>query len=119
MAKQGLDCDDRLERQYRRLGTRNPVCVSCGEADPYCLELHHLAGEKHHDDVAIVCRNCHRKLTRQQRDHEPQGISSDNAPLATIGRYLLGLADLLLMLVETLREFGKQLMEYARGTSTA
>ena len=65
------DDNDRLEKQFRRLGTRNPVCVGCGEADPYCLELHHAAGRKHDDDVVIVCRNCHRKLTAKQRDHVP------------------------------------------------
>jgi hypothetical protein len=102
--------DDRLEKQYRRLGTREPICVGCGESNPFCLELHHLAGQKHHGDTGIVCRNCHRKLTDQQHDHAPPTPSKPITQSATIGRYLLGVADLLLMIVNALRDFGKQLM---------
>jgi hypothetical protein len=104
------DRGDRLEKQYRRLGTREPVCVGCGESNPFCLELHHLAGQKHQGDTGIVCRNCHRKLTDQQRDHVPPSPAKPSARSATIGRYLLGLADLLLMIANALRDFGKQLM---------
>ena len=117
MAKQHVDADVRLEQQYRRLRTRNPVCVSCSEADPFCLELHHLAGQKHHDDVGIICRNCHRKLTNQQHDHTPSSVPETRGPMATIAHYLLGLADLLLMIVTALRDFGRQLMERAYGTA--
>lgn len=109
MSKQPLDRGDRLEQQYRRLKTRKPVCLICGESNPFCLELHHLAGNQHHDDVAVVCRNCHRKLTDQQHDHIPPSNSEGHGPLATIGHYLLGLADFLLMIVNTLRQFGRQL----------
>jgi hypothetical protein len=104
------DRGDRLEKQYRRLGAREPVCVGCGESNPFCLELHHLAGQKHHGDTGIVCRNCHRKLTDQQHDHVPLSPANPIAQSVTIGRYLLGLADLLLMIVNALRDFGKQLM---------
>lgn len=104
------DRDDRLEKQYRRLGTREPVCVGCGESNPFCLELHHVAGQKHHGDTGIVCRNCHRKLTDQQRDHMPLPPAKPVAQSTTVGRYLLGLADLLLMIVNALRGFAKQLM---------
>ena len=69
MSKLPLDLNERLEKQYRRLRTRNPMCLGCGESDPFCLELHHLAGQKTHDDVGIVCRNCHRKLSNEQCDH--------------------------------------------------
>ncbi len=110
MKNQHQNHEDRLEQQYRRLGTRQPVCVECAEADPFCLELHHIAGRKHHDDVSIVCRNCHRKLTDQQHDHVPHTTAEPNGELATIGRYLLGLCDLLAMIVETLRNFGKWLI---------
>ena len=101
----------RLEQQYLRLGTRNPVCVCCGVADPFCLELHHMAGQKQHDDVCIVCRNCHRKLTMQQQYDAPPSGSQSCGPLARIGHYLLGLAALLFLIVEALQEFGRQLLE--------
>lgn len=119
MRKPPLDHDERLEQQYRRLGTREPVCLGCGESDPFCLELHHLAGQKHHKDVGILCRNCHRKRTDEQRDHVPPSPSESHGPIATIGRYLLGLADFLLMIARALKEFGKQLIEMAHGTVPA
>jgi len=109
------DRDDRLEKQYRRLGTREPICVACGESNPLCLELHHLAGQKHHGDTGIVCRNCHRKLTDHQHDHIPPSASVVQEQDATIGRYLLGLADLLLMIVNALRKFGKKLVGEAHA----
>lgn len=105
-----IDRDDRLEKQYRRLGTREPMCVGCAESNPFCLELHHIAGQKHHDDLAIVCRNCHRKITDQQHDHESPPFTRPTVESAMIGRYLLGLADLLLMIVNALRDFGRHLL---------
>jgi|HubBroStandDraft_6_1064221.scaffolds.fasta_scaffold173459_2 hypothetical protein len=114
MTKSSSDHNDRLEQQYRRLGTRSPMCVVCGERDPFCLELHHIAGQKHHDDVGIVCRNCHRKLTNQQRDHKREQEDTGDSLLATIGHYLIGLCDLLALLLSTLRDFGRQLLESSR-----
>jgi hypothetical protein len=107
MSKKSLDRTDRLEQQYRRLGKRDPSCLGCGESNPFCLELHHVAGQKHHDAVGIVCRNCHRKLTDQQHDHTPSATEFRGQD-AAIGHYLLGLADFLLMVVNALRKFGKK-----------
>lgn len=105
------DPDDRKQQQLRRLGTQNPLCVACGETDPAVLELHHIAGWKHSDDMAIVCRNCHRKLSDKQRDHVPPGTGQPQGAFVTIGHYLLGLANLLAMIVETLRKFGDWLIK--------
>ena len=110
MSKKCSETTDRLEQQYRRLRTRNPVCVACSESYPFCLELHHLAARKHHDDVSVVCRNCHRKLSDGQHDHATIPTSETEGALTKIGHYLLGLADFLMMIVTTLREFGKQLI---------
>ena len=112
------DAKDRLERRYRKLGTRNPVCVGCGHDDPLSLELHHIAGQKHHDDVAIICRNCHRRLSDQQLDH-PEDIQGGDTILATIGHYLMALADLFRMLADTLVQFAKHLIELANGSAIA
>src|ERR1700693_545858 len=58
-----FDEEDRKQQRLRRLGTQNPRCVVCGESDPAVLDLHHIAGRKHSDDVSIVCANHHRKLS--------------------------------------------------------
>lgn len=105
-----LDAEDRKQQQLRRLGTQNPQCVHCGESDPAVLELHHIAGRKHHDDLAIVCANCHRKLSDKQRDDVPPVSPEPKGPLAKIGHYLLGLANFLAKVVATLREFGAWLI---------
>ena len=115
MPTQKLDSEDRLEQRYRKLGSRNPVCVCCGYDDPHALELHHIAGQKHDDDLSIVCRNCHRRLSDQQLDH-PEDLPVQETSLATIGHYLMGLADLFRMLADRLVEFGKHLIELANGS---
>ena len=114
MAKRYLDSEDRKEQKLRSLGTRDPVCIGCDETDSRCLELHHIAGKKHHEDTAIVCRNCHRKLSDQQLDHAPLVNPKPQAELADVGFYLLGLCDLLSLVIETLRKFGNSLINHSK-----
>lgn len=112
MPKKHLDREDRLERHYRRLGTRDPMCVTCGKRDldhPEIFELHHI-GKRSHDDVAIECANCHRQLSERQKDHLVHGPSRPIGKMETIGHFLLGLADMLAMIVETLKAFGTWLL---------
>ena len=86
-----------------------PICLheyAAGE-----MNKHHLVPKSRKGKVTIlVCRNCHRKLTNQQHDHVPHTTAESNGELATIGRYLLGLCDLLAVIIETLRNFGKWLI---------
>lgn len=103
------DYETRKHNALRRLHTDNPVCV-CGESRWQCMELHHIAGQKHGDDLAVVCRNCHRMLSEQQLDHPP-----GDDPDSIIGRFLIGLADLFAMIVERLREFGLFLIRAGEG----
>jgi hypothetical protein len=108
----------RLERAHERLGTNTPRCIRCGENYAHCLEEHHIAGRAMHDDVVIMCRNCHRKLSETQKDH-PQPQSKSPSPLEVIGRYLLGLADLFRLIVERLDQFGRTLIELAFADTAA
>ena len=109
MTKQ-LDEEDRRQQRLRRFGTQHPRCGVCGESDSAVLDLHHIAGQKHSDDVAIVCANHHRKLSDLQRDHGSRADSESQGFLAKLGHYLLGVADLLVMIAKSLAEFGRQLL---------
>ena len=100
--------DERLERQFRRLGTRTPSCVCCAEDNPFCLGLHHIGERAHHDGLAIVCRNCHRKLTDPQKDRFE--VDCADPQTERLGRYLCGLADLLRMIADALAAFGARLL---------
>lgn len=112
------DHERREQRALRRLGTNTPRCASCGEKRWQCLELHHVAGQAHDDGLVIQCRNCHRVLSDAQRDHPPAQESAD-PHLEAIGRFLLGLADMLKIALERLIEFGNALIDHAHQQSPA
>ena len=114
MSNQELKREKRRQRALERLGTNTPRCAECGETNWRCLEVHHIAGRDFDADVtAILCRNCHRKLSDDQKDHPPPA-SSHPSQFDRIGHFLLGLADLLTRLTEKWREFGRVLIEYAK-----
>jgi hypothetical protein len=110
MDKESINEDRRKRQAFERLGTDHPQCVICGESDWRCLEVHHVAGKGYTDDVAILCRNCHRKLS----DPSENGPSPSNLPLmAQIGQWLVGLGDYFIELGRKLKERGNQLLEGA------
>lgn len=98
----------RRQRALDRLGTNYPRCVVCGLADPHALELHHVGGRKYDDLLATLCRNDHRILSNDQKDHD---FMTQNAPenLQPFLHLVLGIADLLIMIGHRLREFVVQL----------
>lgn len=117
MDKIELAAERSRQARLRRLGTQEPRCGTCGESDDRCLELHHIAGRKNDTATAIVCRNCHRKLSDAQ-DRHPGQIAAEQHPLERIGHFLLGLADLLNLLIERLSSFGRELIQRAAAGST-
>ena len=108
-----LERERRNQQCVERLGVERPVCALCGEDDLRCLERHHIAGRAYDNDVAIACRNCHRKLSDDQFDH-PEALGGSPTPLERIGHYLIGLAELFALLAQTLKKFGNALIETAR-----
>lgn len=108
------DAEDRRQQRLRRLGTKTPICVGCGESDPAVLDLHHIAGRAHHDDVAILCANCHRKESDKQRDHCSVPSPAAESASAKLGHYLMGLGDLMCEVGPTLREFGTRLIKESK-----
>ena len=100
----------RKQKCFERLGSNHPVCIICGEADWRCLEEHHIAGRAYGDDLAIICRNCHRKLSDDQKDH-PKTISSKPTQLESLCHLLLGRADLFDQLAKSDREIALVLIK--------
>lgn len=107
------DKETRKQKRLEKLGGNNPVCTICGENNPHTLELHHIAGQAYDDELVPVCRNCHRKLSDDQKDH-PKQIGKPPTNFEAIGHLLLGLADFLALLVEKLRECGRFLIQAAQ-----
>lgn len=112
MPNDAPDYEARKQRRLRRLGSNEPRCATCGEDRDQTLELHHVAGQAHDETTIILCRNCHRVASDAQRDHEPTQQSAD-PHLEIIGRFLLGLADMLRIVVEKLGAFGRELVARA------
>lgn len=108
----------RRQRAFRRLGSYNPACRICGEADWRCLEGHHLAGKAYGNETVITCRNCHRKLSDGQKDH-PLAIATLPTPLERIAHFLHGLADFCELVVVRLRAFARELIAHVRDDSVA
>lgn len=102
----------RKQNRLERFGTNDPRCGVCGEADDRILEAHHVAGRRHDDITVLVCRNCHGKVSDDQRDYPAFDPDAD-AFLCAVGGFLLGLAALLRLIVEKLIEFGNELIERA------
>jgi hypothetical protein len=108
-----INKETRKQNRLEKLGTNEPRCKVCGESDWRCLEKHHIAGKDYDDDTATICRNCHRKLSDDQKDH-PQKLEKKPDTLESIGHLLLGIADLFALLVDKLRECGEFLISSAK-----
>jgi transcription elongation factor Elf1 len=103
----------RVRKAYARLGTSTPACMICGENNPFCLERHEPGGRKHSELSVIICRNCHRKLEDDRRDHFPP-IWSPPDPLECLSRALAGEADMFQRLAAKRRTDARMLNELSR-----
>lgn len=101
----------RREADFRRLRTRNPICLTCGfTGHPASYEYSHLIPRRFHDDGGAQCCNCHREFGDRDRDYSYAPVT-DNPMMETIGRYLLALSEWLQRIGATLEEFGQWLLE--------
>ena len=115
MTDKELPQERRKQKRLEKLGSNDPRCGTCGEHDDRTLELHHVADRKHDATMVPLCRNCHRKVTDDQHDHPAFDPNAD--PLvASIGHFLLGLADMLTIILAKLSEFGLALIARSTGT---
>jgi len=105
-----LKREARKQRRLEKLGTNEPVCAMCPEAAWQCMELHHVAGQHHDETTIILCCNCHRKISDDQKSIPAFDPGADSM-LATIGQFLLGLAMLFRRIIDALEKFGRELIE--------
>ena len=110
------DKETRKQSKLEKLGTNHPLCVICGEDDWRCLEEHHIPGQAYGEELATVCRNCHRKLSDDQYNH-PEKLNPEPCLFERLGHFLLGLADLFALLVERFRMIGHELIQAAKKNS--
>jgi hypothetical protein len=116
MDPKDLELERRKQRRLEKLGTQHPCCSvpGCGETDWRCLELHHIADHGCDPQTVILCANCHRKISDAQKDHSPHDDAADPF-LESVGRFLLGLAELLKLTIDSLVRFGEALIHRASG----
>ena len=110
------DADIRRQKDFRRLRTQTPVCLSCGySGSSSALELAHIAPRQFHDDGGVLCSNCHREMSDAEKDlsYAPQ---SENPQLETIGRYLIALSEWFKRIAETIAAFGRWLLDFAESS---
>ena len=110
--------EKRRRKHLERLGFEKPKCLLCEESDPRCLQLDHIAGRAHSEDLAILCANHHAIRTDLQKDHPPKAADPKDS-CEVIGRFLEGLADFLELIVTRLREYGPMLIAMATAAVVA
>lgn len=112
MTDDELKRETRKQRALERLQTNDPRCGMCGMDDWRCMERHHPADRGRDELTVLLCRNCHKQVSDDQKSH-PAPNSDADPMLDAIGHFLLGLADMLRRIVERLYVFGQQLIERA------
>ncbi|RJF85539.1 hypothetical protein [Sphingomonas cavernae] len=116
MNKVEMAREARKQRRLEVLGSNEPFCGMCGENDWRCIELHHVADHGRDDTTVRICRNCHRKVSDDQKDHSAFDPNAEPM-LDSIGHFLIGLADMLRIIIEKLHAFGLALIERAAPKS--
>jgi hypothetical protein len=117
--KAELARETRKRRRLEQLGSDEPRCGICGDTRWQCIELHHTAGKDAvPDHTVLTCRNCHRMLSDDQRD-PPTYDPERDGPWQAIGHFLLGLADMLRLIIDKLREYGLLLIDRAAHEGSA
>ena len=115
MTTNELARETRKQRRLETLRTDDPRCGMCGETHWACIEAHHPADHGRDKATVLLCRNCHKKVSDDQKDHPAFDPNADTM-LDSIGHFLLGLADMLRLIVERLYAFGLALIERAAPT---
>lgn len=90
------------KNEYEKILAGQGYCIICNHDDLLDLEYHHVAGRNNSDFVVSVCRNCHGRLSRNQRLW-PKSWARKNNPRNLKEAYLLkGLAEIYELTAETI-----------------
>ena len=108
MTEKELAQERRKQLRLEKLGTNEPRCGICGYDRWQAIEEHHVAGRQYDHVTVKLCRNCHRVASDAQCDH-PKAAEPGDPALFAIGRFLLGLADMLRVIVDRLFAFGQEI----------
>lgn len=107
----------REQSRKHKIGTNNPRCAACGIDDWRVIEEHHPDTRKRDTLVVLVCANDHRVLTDLQKDH-PKELPGCDKKLASTGKFILGLADMLSVILDRLYDYGTELIELANKAAS-
>jgi hypothetical protein len=96
---------DVIENPDREKCDRCEICISTAK-----LELHHVRGEKHGNEVITACGQCHNALTANQRTWDRSWLDPDSKNKDSF--LMLGLIDILKLKYEkTNKEIYKLMAE--------
>jgi hypothetical protein len=108
---QALDAE--MLGRFQQVGFPDPKCALCSEARIWCLQLDHIAGQKHDAIHWPLCCNCHAERSFFQRV-EAEADGDPKNPLRIIGEWLKGIAQWLELIVDKLYDFGEFLINLAK-----
>ena len=82
------------QNEFEKILSGQGYCIICRHDDPLDLEYHHVAGKNNDNFVVSVCRNCHGRLSRNQRLW-PKSWTQKNNPRPLREAFLLkGMAEI-------------------------
>lgn len=108
----------RKQSRLHKLGTNTPRCATCGNDDWRVIEEHHPDSRKRDKLVVLLCANHHRIVTDDQKDRTVDVDGCDQF-LLSVGNFLLGLAEMLVLIIDRLYEYGEALIARANAIAPA
>ena len=65
------DFERRKQARFEKLDTDKPICAICGDKNWWRIERHHIEGQNRGESLTLLCANCHRDVTEDQKDYTP------------------------------------------------
>lgn len=90
----------------------------CGEEDPVVLEKHHNFTRNASEEVVLLCKNCHAKITNEQNKVSPKSRSKDASYLEKLAYQLVTIGAMLRDTGKQLIKIGHELIYYAQNYSS-